>query len=452
MRSERKSRRKFLRWSALAAVGALAGCAPQAPPTPQVIEKTVIVEGTPQIVRETVVVQKEKVQLLYVERGGDPTGTLFTQMTEAFNNKQGHIYVTYQPVAGDIWEKVQALYASGRPPDVHYSLDATADLAAGGMILPLDPFIENDPTFDVEDYYEEHLINARYDGKLWALNWSVAPVVMYSNLTLYEKAGLEPPKPDYTWGDARAIAGALTKKDETWGWGPQSALDFMQHIWQAGWEMWTDDFSRSTLDEPEVIEAVQFWADMVLKDGYCPDPEQQGGRESLELFQTGKVANYADGVWRLAAAKDWDFDWQIYYHPKKKVARGINWCSYNAISAQTKYLDECWEFLKYWSSPEWQFKYNKTFMYIAPPRSVNEMKPFVNPDLPDVNWDLYLIAAEQGHRPPVCPRGNEVVWTIAGNAFDEIVRGKKTAKEALTEAAPKATELLKMGFGLETAH
>ena len=80
----------------------------------------------------------------------------------------------------------------------------------------------------------------------------------------------------------------------------------------------------------EVIEAVQFWADLSLEQGLAPTPEQTGGISGVENFQTGRFANYVDGVWRLpSSAKDWDFNWQAYYHPRKTVSSGVMWNSYN---------------------------------------------------------------------------------------------------------------------------
>jgi ABC-type glycerol-3-phosphate transport system substrate-binding protein len=190
---------------------------------------------------------------------------------------------------------------------------------------------------------------------------------------------------------------------------------------------------------------------MILVDDLAPSPEQTGGSPMVELFQTGKIATMSDGVWRMLQGKDWDFEWQIYYHPAKVRATGINWNSYNAISSQTKYPGACWEWLKYWTSPEWQYKYNQTFGYIAPRKSVNSMKPFVRPELPHVDWNVYITAAEKGHRPPAAPRNSEVVWTILNNAWEEVLTGQKTVEEAFTDAAPESTELLQMGYGLEEA-
>lgn len=463
MEKRKLNRRDFLRLTAAAATGALAAaCAPAAPqiievekevPVEKVVVQTVEVE---KVVKETVVVEKpakpiEKIEILYVERGGPYEGVWFERIADAFNEKQDSIYVNWQPVATGIREKIRTMYAAGSPPDVHYVDErALPNWAAGGLLLSLSPIIEKDTAFDLDDYYPEPLLNGMYKGDLYGLNWSICPNLYYCNWDMYDEAGVDHPEVGYTWDDGREAAGKMTKKGETLGWGPVHKNQIWEHIWQAGWELFDDELTKSNLDEPEVIDAMQWWADLTLKDGYAPTPQFVGDRSKGELFQTGRIANYSDCVFQLQYAKDWEFGWGVAWgprHPSKEFSTCLNYCSFNSISSRTKYPDACWEWVKYWTSPEWQFKVNQAMRYIATRKSVNEMKPYVDANMPNVDWDLWIVAAEQGHRPPVSPHWAEVD-DLQNSAFDEILRGKKTAKEAFTEVAPRITELLQKGYGI----
>lgn len=391
----------------------------------------------------------EKVELIYVERGDETTAGLLTDTVNNFNETHPDIEVTFQPVAGNVWEKVQTMYASGRGPDVHYALDSTRDLAAGGLLLNLEPHMEAD-NFDIEDYYEEHLLNARYDGDLYGLDWAVAPVVVYTNLDLYEAAGVEPLSADYTWDEVLEKAAQLTQGDDVFGWGPEDFIGIIQHIWQAGWDLHADGYTHTNIDNAEVIEAVQFWADLSLEQGLAPTPEQTGGISGVESFQTGRYANYVDGVWQMAgSAKDWEFNWQVAYHPSKSASRGIMWNSYNGINAQTEHPDEAWQFLKDWSSTESQIRYNSTFGYIPGRRSAAAENPWISESehLSHIDWNVYNTAAENGHRPLNAPRNGEVNDLIS-NAITQVLSGQETAEAALTAIAADVNELLESGYGV----
>lgn len=92
--------------------------------------------------------------------------------------------------------------------------------------------------------YEEHLINARYDGDLYGLDWAIAPVVVYSNMDLYDAAGVEPLSDDYTWDELAEKAALLTQEGEVFGWGPEDFIGIVQHIWQAGWNIYADGYTH----------------------------------------------------------------------------------------------------------------------------------------------------------------------------------------------------------------
>ncbi len=221
--------------------------------------------------------------------------------------------------------------------------------------MNLGPLIEKDKGFDLNDFYSKVVDLCKFEGRLYALPREFASVVMFFNKTMFDKYGVEHPRPDWTWDDFLEVAQRLTKDTDGDGrvdqWGYIGGLEWEavrnSWIWQAGGNVFNDDLTESLMDSPEAIKAVQFVTDLVTKYHVSPRPGHQH-QDTLKMFKSGKLAMFPHSRPIVPAIREIKtFQWDVAHLPtgKERVTL-IGTCGY-AISAQTRYPQEAWEFLKY---------------------------------------------------------------------------------------------------------
>ncbi len=82
----------------------------------------------------------------------------------------------------------------------------------------------------VDDFLPAFLANSYYDGQLWSIPFQRSAVVMYYNVDMFAKAGLEPPTSWRVWAEA---AQALTVQDgDTTNWGLHFSSDWPYWLFQ----------------------------------------------------------------------------------------------------------------------------------------------------------------------------------------------------------------------------
>jgi multiple sugar transport system substrate-binding protein len=196
--------------------------------------------------------------------------------------------------------------AGGTPPDVvsFYSTDL-APWASKGILAPVDEYLRTD------QWQEQALNNARYDGKLYGFPWGVALRAFYYRNDLVEQAGLSgPPK---NWADLRRYAVALTKRDasghiERSGfWVPTNEAyktpdTFYAFLWNNGGDVLSPDGTKATFNSPEGVQAAEMLAGL-LRDDKVDEPgaitsdneEYAKGQVAMIMgvFVTGDLATKA---------------------------------------------------------------------------------------------------------------------------------------------------------------
>jgi len=129
--------------------------------------------------------------------------------------------------AVDTYRDLAALFAQDHPdivvdvvaPTLEQSL---ADLAAAAdcfewaavspgpdeqpAILSLDPLLDADPAFPIDDFYPQLLDSFRREGRLWGLPSGTTPYVIEYNKDLFDAAGVAYPAPGWTTDDFLAAA------------------------------------------------------------------------------------------------------------------------------------------------------------------------------------------------------------------------------------------------------
>ena len=80
-----------------------------------------------------------------------------------------------------------------------------------------------------------------------------------------------------------------------------------------------DAATRSTLGEPEAMEALQYVIDLFVKDKVTPPIKNLVTESSLSNFMEGNVAFMQNGPWQVVNVRKAKFDWDVIPFPAGAV-------------------------------------------------------------------------------------------------------------------------------------
>ncbi|MGA1517608.1 MAG: ABC transporter substrate-binding protein, partial [Phycisphaerales bacterium] len=173
--------------------------------------------------------------------------------------------------AGSFYTKLQTMLVAGEPPDVFYvGAERLANFAELGLLAPLDEFVaaegsgEGDGSLDLDDFFPATVEAFRYDGSrvgdgtLYGIPKDFTTVGFYLNLELFKRAGIDPPRDDWTWEEFIEIARRLGEVPDATG------AEFVTwpfvvrtYLWTEGVDVIGEDFDDLRFDDPQVGGALE---------------------------------------------------------------------------------------------------------------------------------------------------------------------------------------------------
>jgi len=295
---------------------------------------------------------QDKVVVRVTNWAGVEEAAEFQEIVDAVNAAQDKFEVVYEPKPADYYTVLQTALAGEEAPDLFWLDQDHMIWAWDGVLLDISEYLANDDrdVANPDDYFSGVWQTVALDDAVYGLPWIAQPVVLFYNKGIFDEMGVEYPNPDWTWDDFKEAAFALTNEDHYGftmnGWPPP-------YIWIWGWggDIVSEDLTEAPVDDPVVIEAVQFYADMIYNEECCPSQEtiaETIAEEGFgEMFKAGRVAMFMGG-----AADDLDrvegLDVGVSAVPKGP-ATGENttfaWIASTVINAKTKHPDEAYEAL-----------------------------------------------------------------------------------------------------------
>ena len=238
--------------------------------------------------------------------GGGEAAVQQTDIDAWLAENEGYeVTVEYVPW-GQCQEKSITLAASGNPPAVAYmGSRVLKQLADAELIRPFELSEE-----EAASYEPSVLGTVQFDGQIWGLPRAFSTKALYYNKGLFEEAGVDLPDGPQTWDDVMMAAKAVTENTSARGIGiPAASFDntmhgFLNWMYSNGGQV-IDENGEVVFDSPEVIETLQFYADLVP---YMEDGPVAYDRAELEpLFGEGQIAMYVNGGWGRETVGDVDF-------------------------------------------------------------------------------------------------------------------------------------------------
>ncbi|HEY3413545.1 MAG TPA: extracellular solute-binding protein [Armatimonadota bacterium] len=383
-----------------------------------------------------------------------------------------HVSAERAPAGDPYVQKVLVEFAGGTPPDVLFvETNMFVTLADKGVLLPLNTFMEKDPSFHIRDYYPEIVdrftMKDPVTGKpnVLTIPRDIAPVCcVYYNKKIFDEAGVPYPSDDWSWSedparfskpgfdpdkDFLSICKRLIKINPRTGRPSQFAFsgDIDHFIYSAGGRF-VDNVKNPTrvmYDDPKTLMGLQFRADLVNKYHYMPSPLDYSamGVGAPDLFLTGRLAMFHSGIWNTPQFRDIKtFDWDVAMFPKGPTgirAFGTGGSGYG-MARGTKHPELAWELVKYLAGPVGQSALAATGLAQPSIRKLAESKVWLDGKKP-----LHKIITCQGvpfiQFNPFTPVWNEVN-TKVNPELDLVWEGKQTAKAAVTKTLPAAQRVL----------
>ena len=234
---------------------------------------------------------------------------------------------------GDYCNKIVALVAAGNAPDVcNLATEGARLLVSKNVVEDITDAYNNDPSFaPVRDDVHPSLIEAlMVDGRIYYIPNSWNNMVIYYNTRMFAEAGLEPPKPDWTWDDFLNAAKTLTTgegESKVWGFAiPNFNFALTPWLLTNSTAQLNADWNASNLDDPKAIESMQFVYDLVYTHKVSPQPNDPNAEntDNTNLFAAERVAMTGAGHWIINTLHANDFyDYDVQYWPRNTSSTSV---------------------------------------------------------------------------------------------------------------------------------
>jgi len=365
-----------------------------------------------------------------------------------FTKEFPHIEVRTSVVpTADMPTKLATALAAGSPPDSCYigAPSLVASLIDAGRVEPLDRFRPDIAALDWVAPIKKLLIR---DGRMYMIPTNSGVLGLYYNVELYKASGLDPDRPPTTWDELLSNAKAIAKPDRAiWGhYFPTKPVSitadrfWTSYLWQAGGEWLSPDENEVAFNSAAGVEALQFYVDLVHKHRVTPMKAIDNLSMGTE-FETGNIGHMTlYPIWTVRA-KAMKFPVRTATLPRYKVEAAGMGCGASPIFKDSKRKEEAWLFLDWLMKPANAIEWVRGLGNLPTRLSLREEPAWKEVVRENPLIEAFLEGLPKGKPEYVGPGALEIAKQVAVG-IEAAVFGKKSAKQALDEAAKEANEIL----------
>jgi multiple sugar transport system substrate-binding protein len=375
---------------------------------------------------------------------------MMAELKAAFEKENPDITLTAvdSPFTG-FHDKAVVLYQAKKLPDVLLvQVDWVAEFADLGMLEPLDDWIAKEPKLFMENI--PVTFHQKWRGKQYYLPIESGAVALFYNTEIFKNAGVAgPPK---TWDEYVAIAKKVTNPEKkifattaTLQVEPPTNMtyDIYPLILQAGGNLIDEKTNKAVFNSPAGVKAIEWYVDLVNKDKVAvPGVLSNGEKEKRANFGAGNVAMMFEGPWGIAIQNQLNpnLKYDIAPLPKGATTGTMVRGSLNTVTTQAQNKEAAWKFVRWMSGPTGIELWAKGTGAFPARRDVADQAWFKEKK-------LFQAFVEQMKLPnarspflgmPNAVQMNKIMTTEVQN----VVQGKKTAKQALDDAAAEWNKIL----------
>jgi len=336
----------------------------------------------------------------------------------------------------DYFNKLQVNIAGDLAPDVfELNYENFITYAAKGALYDMDTLASTDSSFSSNLYYPKSYGSFNYKNVQYGLPETFSTVVLFYNMDLFDKAGVEYPKESWTWNDAIKAAKKIRDEDkDIWGlFSDVQFWEFYKKIAQNGGSFF-DEAGNVVIDSPKNIEALQTMLDIEKKYNIMPTDAQMGGVSDGDLFLSGKLGMLVSGIWMFGAFGEADFKWNIEVEPGMSTKATHFFANALVISSSTKKAEAAWKWVKFFTSSAESAKMRiRTGWELPTISDQSAVASYLKAGNPE-NRQAVFNSLKYSIVPPVIERQNELQDGI-NLLLQKAELGTLSASEALSQAA-----------------
>ena len=375
---------------------------------------------------------------LWVGTGRDQANVIRSLIDESFTSVYG-INVNVQLV--DMNTLLRAELA-GEGPDVAIQVANTNGIAGAVLttgndtpvnyglrnaVLDLSQFDDIDEVLD--RFYSSAWEAFSFDGAVYALPETQTFPVMFYRKDILNELGMEIPE---TWDDVKVAMSVLAKNQMEFGMLPSEQI-YAMLLYQNGGKYYNEGGISSALDSDIAVNTFKEYCE------YYTDYGLDKTTSVEERFRTGEcpliIADYTVYNNLEVSAPDiaglWDFTMVPGTVQEDGTVNHSVGCTGLAsmIMADTEYPEECWEFIKWWTSADVQTLYDRemeSLMGSAARVATANQEAFGNMPWPVETYEALAEAFTWVKSIPQVP-GGYYSWRNVNNAFYTVTTETDTA-------------------------
>jgi len=333
--------------------------------------KSNIFSKTSLFIKEKIFSRKAPVTITYW--GLFEPSSAFQQVIDDYQKDHPGVKINYVQENLKLYrERLQAALERKEGPDI-FRIHQTWVPMLGSLLASVPQTIYSNTAFE-QTFYPSAKETLKYNGQYVAIPLMVDGLSLFYNEDIFNAKGKSPPK---TWGELKRVACELTVKDEQGKLRTAGvALGTTNNV-----DNWSDILGLMMLQNSADLanpaactenagggegentclgrDALTFYT-LFVTDRVCADEGVNVGAvwnsllpTSTYAFATGNVAMYFGSSWRAFDIKSINDKLNFKIISVPQLPGGVvNWSSYwvEAVSKNSKYQTEAWDFLHYLSS------------------------------------------------------------------------------------------------------
>ena len=384
-----------------------------------------------------------------------PEAKAFAHLITEYQSQNPGVKVSSLYVNNDnTLQKVLTAVRGGSPPDIAYLYGSWApNVAQIPQVVNLTNVVKR-PGVNWNDFWVGERDVATVKGKVIGVPALVDNLAVVYNKTLFAKAHLAPPGPDFTWtqfvADAKKLTDPAAKQfgtayvtpaseDAVWRWEAM--------LWEAGGQILTPDNKKAAFNSAAGLQSLNTLRTMAVTDkSMYLDPTDQA---YANLFNSGKIGMLVTGPWDLGVFPNVHYGVQVMpSYPgssagHQTISGPDNWVVFNNGAARVSAAEK---FLLWLTAPA-QVKYFSLHTGDLPTRaSVGNAAGFsqqMDSALPGVSAFVANLANVKQARPqiPTYPK----ISTVLATMVVSVLLGKSQPQAALSSAEQQVNQILAAG-------
>jgi ABC-type glycerol-3-phosphate transport system substrate-binding protein len=392
------------------------------------------------------------------------------------NGQQITVRPEFQNGYTQLHQKNLAALSAGTPVDVSVAYESfVAEYQRGNACVDLEPYLQ-DRTAGLskesqEDIFPAYLSGLRfpqYGNQLLSFPFTKSLVVMYVNDDVLQRAGVRQTAPK-TWAEfAAAVQGAsrqdasfLVDRDlgaladpsraRSYGWAAwPEASTINAWAFSRGGDVFSADGKALRLTETPYLEAFQL-AEDVFRKGYAYNPPRQPGSDydfAANRFAFLHASSTSRPFMRKVMRDNGreTLPWRVLGLPQKDAARPatVLYGGNVALFRTTPQKQAAgWAFIKWFTERDQDVAWSIGSSYMPIRRSSAdhpELKAFWDKDDPQGRQAFEL---SRSARPEPTLRGWQEMRPVVQKAFQDVIEGQQTSKNALDQAQRECQQILR---------